>query len=678
MNILFLAPHLSTGGMPQFLLKRIESLGSSVNIFVVEYQNYSDDYVVQKNKIKAIVPNYYTLGDNKLELLDIINRNKIDVVHIDEMSEQLDEQMVKALYSEKRTWKIFETCHNISFNCDKEKKFHPEAYLFCTPYHLETFAKMPSDKFCIKYPIERVDTKIIVPYGFDIRKTNVINVGLWTPGKNQKEGIEIAKKYPNMEFHFIGNQAINFKEYWEPLMKELPSNVKVWGERNDIQSFMALADIFMFNSTWECNPLVLCEAISNNLPIIAHNLPQYCGMYDEYINPIDTDLNTIERTYQFSSDNNFGNDHLLAYNKEYKLQEQDYQITQHFVNNPFFEINGPNDAEFKVEFYDDEMVCQYSNIIKSNSWIKLNRQYYTKWTTRVFYKQKCLYDNTLNFTGKKIYIAIDSSSLGDTIAWVPYALEFQKKHNCKVVLSSFWNKILDIPEIELIEPGIIVPNIYAQYTIGWFYDSNKEPVLPNTIKLQETATRILGLDFQEIKPNMKYDVGNNKYGKYVTIATNSTSGCKLWIREGWQGVINHLHKKGYKIINVSKEDNFFNNCEKIDDTSIENTMSVIHHSEFFIGLSSGLSWLAWAMNKKVVMISNFTEANHEFDCIRVDNRNVCNGCWNEPNIVFDKGDWDWCKHKNTPRQFECHKSISINDVINEINLSSLIPQEIEP
>ena len=51
LKVLFLAPHLSTGGMPSFLLKRIESLqkySDLLELFVVEYSNHSDYYVVQK------------------------------------------------------------------------------------------------------------------------------------------------------------------------------------------------------------------------------------------------------------------------------------------------------------------------------------------------------------------------------------------------------------------------------------------------------------------------------------------------------------------------------------------------------------------------------------------------------------------------------------------------------
>jgi hypothetical protein len=146
MKILFLAPHLSTGGMPAFLLKRIETLQkyTEANIYVVEFKNYSNEYVVQKNQIQQLCT-VFTLLDDKMKLIDIIKNNKIDVVHIDEMIEgfdshnQVPEELMKALYANDRTWRIVETCHDVSFNCDKEKVFHPDAYYFCTPYHLETF-----------------------------------------------------------------------------------------------------------------------------------------------------------------------------------------------------------------------------------------------------------------------------------------------------------------------------------------------------------------------------------------------------------------------------------------------------------------------------------------------------------------------------------------------------------
>jgi autotransporter strand-loop-strand O-heptosyltransferase len=711
LKVLYLAPHLSTGGMPGFLLKRIQAIKEyheDVELFVAEHGFYSDKFIVQRNKIIDIIgeDKFWSLGKDKMKLIDIIKDNNIDIVHVDEMIEGFDtfnkvpNELMNALYDNNRTWRMVETCHNVSFNPTQSKKFNPDAYAFCTPYHKEvTFKEMPSYGEVLEFPIdnnfrtEDEKLKFQNELNLDPSKTHILNVGLWTSGKNQGEGIEIAKhlKDSNVEFHFVGNQAPNFKEYWEPLMNNLPDNVRIWGERNDVEKFMKASDILMFNSTWECNPLVIREAASYGLKILARDLPQYLGMFDELITPLTNDISENVQTLKSlinskkiyniegNQSSEFASAHYNLYNNilskkpmENIKNNSNINITQYFINQPFLEITGESDRNYEIKFFDEQGVCNYENNIKSNHWVKLNREYFTKWNTKIWEDGNLIYDKTLDYKNKRVFINFDSKSLGDNIAWMPYVLEFQNVHECKVIVCTYWNNLFKkvYPELEFVYPGSTVPNIHGQYNIGWFYNENKEPQLPNTIPLQQSATNILGLPFKEIKPKISYKIGERPYKqKYVTIATNSTSGCKFWTKEAWQELINHLHSLGYKIINVSKEDNPFKNVSKIKDTSIENTMNVIHHSEFFIGLSSGLSWLAWAIGKHVVMISNFTEANHEFtsNCTRITNLSVCNGCWNNPNFKFDKGDWDWCPvHKGTSRQFECHTSITSEMVINQI------------
>jgi hypothetical protein len=57
-KVMYLVPHLSTGGMPAFVLKTLEALDGKITPYVVEYTCYSLDYVVQRNKIKEIVDKY--------------------------------------------------------------------------------------------------------------------------------------------------------------------------------------------------------------------------------------------------------------------------------------------------------------------------------------------------------------------------------------------------------------------------------------------------------------------------------------------------------------------------------------------------------------------------------------------------------------------------------------------
>lgn len=715
-NLLYLAPHLSTGGMPAFVLKRIESIlqyySEVYEIYFVEFTEYSPTYVVQKNIIKTIIPEnrYWTLsgiGGDKSELLNIIKSNNIEIVHVDEILEGFDSfnkvpsNVLNELYSNNRTWRMVETCHNVWFEPNNNKKFNPDGYVFCSPWHKENiFKDMISPSVVTEFPIEnkiptkkqKIESKIEL--GLDVDKIHVLNVGLWTSGKNQGEGVEIARiisqKDSRYHFHFIGNQAINFESYWGPIMNNIPSNVTVWGERSDVDKFMTASDIFLFNSTWECNPLVLREAASYGLNIFSRNLPQYMDMFTPYITQINEDI-------ELSVSKILGSELKISYNipdNENKLfaktNHEFYQsilknpileskiekpivINRHFVNRPFLEIKGESDSEFFVEFFDEDNFCHYSDTIKSNHFISLNREYYTKWRTKITSDDKVILDSELNLSNTRVFISFDSHSLGDSIAWIPYCEEFRIKHNCHVLVSTKFNFLFEkvYPELEFIPIGSVANNLHAMYKLGWFYDDKKEPEKPNVIPLQKQATNILGLDFCETKTKISYDIRDRKWEqKYVTIATHSTAGLKYWNNpNGWQELIDYLVDQGYKVIHISKEKTNLRNITQLKDTSLENTLSVIHHSEFFIGLSSGLSWLAWAANKHVVMISNFTEPDHEFteNCTRITNTSVCNGCWNNPLFKFDKGDWNWCpEHKGTERQFECHKSITSEMVINQI------------
>lgn len=346
------------------------------------------------------------------------------------------------------------------------------------------------------------------------------------------------------------------------------------------------------------------------------------------------------------------------------------KILYNFVDGAFVEILGTRSLYYLVKFInDDTNEVVYETRIQNNQWARTSTKYFIRWRIEIYEKNHLIFHHIYDATDKTVLISFDSSSLGDNIAWMPYVLEFKKKHNCNIVVSTFKNFLFQdaYPELKFINPGDVVDGLYASYTIGWFYDSNREPALPNTIKLQEAATNILGLDFQELKPRIVHTSRNKFDGKIVTIATNSTAGCKFWTREAWQELIDFLDRKGYRIINVSKEDNPFERCQPLDDKSMQNTMDAIASSEFFIGLSSGLSWLAWAMEKPVVMIANFTDENHEFKCIRITNKNVCHGCWNKPENRFDRGDWNWCPvHKDTNRMFECQTSIRAIDVVEKI------------
>ena len=264
---------------------------------------------------------------------------------------------------------------------------------------------------------------------------------------------------------------------------------------------------------------------------------------------------------------------------------------------------------------------------------------------------------------------------------MPYCEEFRKKHNCELIVSTFLNSLFvdQYPEIEFVEPGKTVYNIYAQYQLGWYYNENEEfdqNRHPNDFKiqpLQKTATDILGLNYEEIRPKLNISEVSKK--KKVGIGFHSTAQAKYWNnKNGWQEVVDYLNSCGYECMIYSKEGNGYmgNNYPKgvkvYKGGSLQDVINEFATCEFFVGLGSGLSWLAWACELPVVLISGFSEkwAETKLDTYRVINEDVCHGCFNWDRL--DAGDWNWCpKYKGTNRQFECSKQITSEMVINEIN-----------
>lgn len=296
-KLLFITPHLSTGGAPQYLLKKIQELNNNFDIYCVEYNDVTGGVlVVQKDQIKQILGSkLLTLGQNKFELLEIINKINSAIIHFEEMPEYFcDHEIASAIYSPDRKYKIIETSHDSSFNYIN-KKFFPDQFVLVSNYQKKLLAPLGIPMEVVEYPIEYKNKtnreSSLISLGLDPNKTHFLNIGLFTPRKNQAEIIEYARELlnENIQFHFVGNQADNFKSYWAPLMENFPSNCKWWGERKDVDTFYNAMDVFIFTSKGgqndkETMPLVLREAIGWKMPILMYNLDVYENYFDKFKN----------------------------------------------------------------------------------------------------------------------------------------------------------------------------------------------------------------------------------------------------------------------------------------------------------------------------------------------------------------------------------------------------------
>jgi len=351
------------------------------------------------------------------------------------------------------------------------------------------------------------------------------------------------------------------------------------------------------------------------------------------------------------------------------------RVHMHFVNNPTIQIDGSSKDKFTIEFWDKSSLIYRSNL-SCGMWSKLNFSYCKNITGKVYNNDELIYEHKTNFENKRVYIALESKSLGDTLAWFPQCEEFRLKHNCELIVSTFMNDLFidQYPNIKFVNPGEQVYDLYAMYRIGWFYDNDKvnynmNPTDFKNIPLQKTASDILNLPYNEKRA--KLNLPNVQKKKKVGIGFHSTAQAKYWNNpNGWQEVVDYLNNLGYECMIYSREEDGYmgnklpNGVSKFHGGSIQDVINDMSTCEFFIGIGSGLSWLAWSIGLPLILISGFSKKYAEMitGVHRVINENVCNGCFNSEKL--DAGDWNWCPiNKGTEKQFECSKQISSQSVI---------------
>jgi autotransporter strand-loop-strand O-heptosyltransferase len=352
-----------------------------------------------------------------------------------------------------------------------------------------------------------------------------------------------------------------------------------------------------------------------------------------------------------------------------------------FIGGAFVEIRGNKPAEYHIKFINTKTnTIAYETTIKNNMWSRCSIEYQVDWKIEVYENGKLWKTHIYDASNKKVYISMDSKALGDTLAWMPYIDEFRKQHNCKVICSTFHNDLFKetYTEIEFVNPGTNVENLYAMYVIGLYYTENninnyfKNPLDTKKQPLQKIASDILGLPYTEIKPKLK--IKEVQKEPQVTIAIHGTTQAKYWNNSnGWQDVVDWLKLKGYTVKLLSRESSGYmgnlhpTGIEQHPPGPLSDLMDEMLKSELFIGIGSGLSWLSWALGVKTVLISGFSYEWAEMqDCARISTPiGKCSGCFNRSRL--DAGDWNWCPdHKGTERQFECSKSITSDVVIEEL------------
>ena len=350
MRIIYVTPHLSTGGMPEYLRRKVELMIEENDVWVVE-KHFEPAYRSIRDKIENLIGDrLISIGENHSKLLELINEVEPDVVHFEELSDyHFAEPLLELIYTKDRKYKIFDTLHDSSID-DREKRFIPDKMIVVSPWQIKNFLGL-------NIPIEIIEHEIIAGernrnglnrLGLDPNKKHVVQVGLFSRRKNQSETFQLARLMPDVMFHFIGNQTENYGDYWKPLLENKPDNCIIWGERSDADTFYSCMDAVIFPSKGdygdrETNPLVIRESIAWKTPLFLRDLPFYMDMYRE------------SELVKFMSDDLIKSAAILynILNKEKKGKNMEIELNKEFFKRKLFNISfDSNDNKINFEYLD--------------------------------------------------------------------------------------------------------------------------------------------------------------------------------------------------------------------------------------------------------------------------------------------------------------------------------------
>ena len=300
---------------------------------------------------------------------------------------------------------------------------------------------------------------------------------------------------------------------------------------------------------------------------------------------------------------------------------------------------------------------------------------------------KLIFAHNYDARGKNVLLKFPDTAMGDVLAWFPYAEEFRKQHGCNLycALNPKFSSILKAgyPEINFVDTETVPPDLYASYYVGLFapWDNRDlQPVDWRIVGLQRHAAYLLGVDPVERRPRLTPCQERPIKEPYVCIASQSTAQCKYWNNAfGWLGTVEYLKKLGYRVLCVDRDrisvvGNQGNNIpygteDFTGDRPLQERVDLIAHADFFIGLTSGLSWLAWGTGVPVILITGYTAPNIEFYTpYRVQHFHVCNSCCNDMRLEHKYGDFGSCpKFRGTEREYECTRFITPEHVCRTID-----------
>jgi len=341
-------------------------------------------------------------------------------------------------------------------------------------------------------------------------------------------------------------------------------------------------------------------------------------------------------------------------------------------------------GNWRVKIIDRDSCLTLYDAQVSDTLITSVKKYYVNFRLEIYRDAQLVLAHDLDLSRRKVLLQYPLRRIiGDSIAGFPYGPLFQYLHGCELYcamdreIADLWQH--SYPEIRFVPVDVRPSDIYATYYIGYFFPCSERiyhPVDWRIVGLQSAVAALLGLPLQEVRPLLVPQHRERRIREpYVCIAVQATGQAKYWQHPtGWLQTVAYLQAKGYRVLCIDKEkwqvsggsgNAIPYGAEDFTGAHpLAERVELLYHADFFVGLGSGLSWLAWAVGIPVVLISGFSLPIAEFYTpYRVINYHVCNGCFSDSRIEFSTQDFSWCpRQAHTERQFECTRFITPEQV----------------
>ncbi len=332
----------------------------------------------------------------------------------------------------------------------------------------------------------------------------------------------------------------------------------------------------------------------------------------------------------------------------------------------------------RLSDYDSEMVF-FDETVQATVLISLEK-YYIHWHIEVWRDGEKCFEHIFDPHGQRIYLVNTSSAIGDSLAFMPYIGAVREYYDGEVYYYTpqHMQELIQrfYPEVHQSEG--ILPDTYATFLFGAGINAPMfMPCEGRLVRMDRIGQIILNLP--EPAPLPPWPARPRQIAEpYVCVGVQASSLTKCWLYpHGWEQVTAALRAAGYRVLCIDKERRtatgpYVAECppgaeDLTGDRPLTERAELLAHAAFFIGLPSGLSWLAHSVGCPVIMVGGFSYPWHEFTgAYRVYNRLACFGCLND---VSENAYTHSCPRwsQDSPHFLECGRSITPPMVIAAVN-----------